>query len=245
MGRPHLRPGAHGRKSCSYLVCFLRVGVGSASPEHCQAGSHTSRLWAAVLPASAGYSTLIPSTRAAGTWIQRRSPGTLNEAVNEEVSSLKPSGRRPPNVLTSGPPFSQTPPLLQGPSNWFPAASSAPCWQCCCSRGARTASPGCGTRHHQPPAPSACLWARSLFSSLGQGRALLLGPEKVAPPVLTTDARVPEMRGGLAVRNGGALLATGPSVRQMGWPQTLPSLLLTGRFRAQASTPCPQETVTC
>lgn len=163
MGRPHLRPGAHGRKSCSYLVCFLRVGVGSASPEHCQAGSHTSRLWAAVLPASAGYSTLIPSTRAAGTWIQRRSPGTLNEAVNEEVSSLKPSGRRPPNVLTSGPPFSQTPPLLQGPSNWFPAASSAPCWQCCCSRGARTASPGYGTRHHQPPAPSACLPAGTFF----------------------------------------------------------------------------------
>lgn len=110
--------------------------------------------------------------------MQRHSPGTLNEAVNEEVSSVNPSGSPPPapppHVLTSGPPYPQTPPLLQGPSRQLPASPPAPCRQRCGSQGACTArpgcapTPGCGTKRDQPPAPRACVRPRSSFPSLGR-----------------------------------------------------------------------------
>lgn len=105
--------------------------------------SYLPCLWAAVLPASAGHSTLPPPTRAELLVLESRDilREPLNEAVNKEVSSLNLSDRPPQNSLTSGPPFCKPLPGSDSGHSQLLASSPAPCWPCCCSQGTCTARP--------------------------------------------------------------------------------------------------------
>lgn len=89
--RPRLRPGAHGRSSYSQPpACLLRVEGGSAGVQSIAGLVLKPPISVGSCCASVRWSTpsISSTTRAADTWIQRHSPGTLNKAVNEEVSSL-------------------------------------------------------------------------------------------------------------------------------------------------------------
>lgn len=122
--RPHLRPGAHGRSSYSQPPGLSPQGRGQQcwGPEHCQAGSQTSHFSGQLFCQHSLVNSppISCTTRAADTWIQRLSPGTLNKAVNEEVSSLNhlvvsphllpPLSPAYPHLRASI--FLQTPPLL-------------------------------------------------------------------------------------------------------------------------------------
>lgn len=214
--------------------------------------SYLPCLWAAVLPASAGHSTLPPPTRAELLVLESRDilREPLNEAVNKEVSSLNlfdrpPKTASPQGLLFANPSLA---PTVDTASSWPPpqlpvgcvAAPRAPA-----QRGpAGPPTPGYRTKHCQPPAPR----ARSVLF-FGMGCALSLGPEEGALPLLTSDARLVGQKWCLAQdwgRTGCFRSGEGPfwlldcCVRAAGLDGLPPLHLLTspGYFRAQATAPC-------
>lgn len=150
MDRPRLRPGAHERRSYSQPPGLSVSGEGwqCRGPVCCQAGSHTSHFSGQLfsqhlLPHHPQPELLAPASRGI---LQE----PLNKAVNEEVSSLYPSGSHPPpkypHLRAS---FFQTPPCSEGGPSQLP-------WHCCCSQDTRTARLGCvphtWAQNQAPPA---------------------------------------------------------------------------------------------
>lgn len=115
MGRRHLRPGAHGRRSYSQPPDLSPQGRGGSARVQSTARlvytSHVSGQLFSQHP-------LVTPRNMPNQNCWYLTPDILqeplNKAVNEEVSSLNPSDSHPPHILTSGPPFLQTSFLLHG-----------------------------------------------------------------------------------------------------------------------------------
>lgn len=142
--------------------------------------SHFPFQWAAVLPASAGHSPHYPQSELLALASRDILQEPLNKAVNEEVSSLYPSGSHPspkyPHLRAS---FFANPSLLQGWTQPAPMALSLlpghlhrEAWLCPTHLGTEPSTNSLLT-------PRACSTFFVLFS--GMERTLSPGPEKWHP----------------------------------------------------------------
>lgn len=197
--------------------------------------SHFPFQWAAVLPASAGHSPHHPQSEllalASGDILQE----PLNKAVNEEVSSLYPSGSHPspkyPHLRAS---FFANPSLLQGwtqPAlmalSLLPGHLHREAWLCPTHLGTEQSTTSLLT-------PRAC----STFFVLWDGADPLARAREVAPLLLTTDGRLVVQKWCQAQDQG----RTGCCQSSWVGHRLPPPLLLNsaGCFRAQATGPYAQ-----